>query len=366
MRVVMAGGGSAGHVSPMLATAEALAELDPAVQISCVGTATGLEATLVPQAGYELDLVDAVPLPRRLSGELASLPWRVWKAVGQAKAVLTDRRAEAVAGFGGYASLPVFLAARQLRIPVVVHEANAVAGLANRIGARFAARTLVTFANTALPRQIVVGMPVRRAVAGLDRAARRHEARHHFGLPATGPVLLVSGGSQGARRLNQAVVGALPGLDRAGISVLHATGPEQFGHDGPLPTPTRAVYVRLPYIDRMDLAYATADLMLARSGAATVTETAIVGLPVIFVPLPHGNGEQAKNAASLIAAGAGLLVDDAELTSQRLLAEVTGLVDQPSQLTRMSQAAQSLMPRNSAEIVARHVQQAARTPQERP
>ncbi len=361
----MAGGGTAGHVSPMLASAEALNREAPGVQISCVGTPVGLENTLVPQCGFELDLIDPVPLPRSLSGELISLPWRVWKAVGQAKAILRDRQAEVVAGFGGYASLPVCLAARQLRIPVVVHEANSVPGLANRLAARFAAQILVTFANTGLPGQRVVGMPVRQAVATLDRAQCRRAARAGFGLPETGVVLLVSGGSQGARRLNQAVVAALADLDQAGISVLHATGMAQFDEAIELPELTRSAYVRLPYIDRMEEAYAAADLMVARSGAATVCETAIVGLPCVFVPLPHGNGEQAKNAAGLVEAGAGRLVDDSDLTKQRLVEEVQALTADPAKLTRMGAAAQQLMPRDSAMIVAQAVLEVGRNGQAR-
>jgi UDP-N-acetylglucosamine--N-acetylmuramyl-(pentapeptide) pyrophosphoryl-undecaprenol N-acetylglucosamine transferase len=194
MRVVLAGGGTTGHISPMLATAEALSRLDREAELTCVGTPIGLETDLVPRAGYTLKLVDPVPLSRRLSLSLVSLPLRVERSVRQAMRILRQGRAEAVVGFGGYASLPVFLAARRLKVPVVVHEANAVPGLANRIAARFAARTCVTFAVTGLPGQVVTGMPVREAVARLDRRERRPCARAEFGLPAQGKVVLVSGG----------------------------------------------------------------------------------------------------------------------------------------------------------------------------
>jgi len=336
----------------MLAVAQALAGAEPDAEIVCVGTGAGLETTLVPQAGYELRLIDPVPLPRRLSVELLTVPVRLNRAVKQAAAILRERRAEVVVGFGGYASLPVFLAARRLRVPVVVHEANAVPGLANRIGARFAARVLVTFANTGLPRQVVVGMPVAARVAGLDRAAMRALARAEFGLDPAAPVLLVSGGSQGAKTLNQATTAALSQLAGDGVAVLHVTGKANF--DEPVDTTGIApgLYVRLPYAARMDLAYAAADMMLARSGAATVAETAIVGLPAIFVPLPHGNGEQAKNAAGSVQAGAGILVDDAELTPSALVGRVRWLLSD-NRLARMSQAGHDLMPRDAAAKVAR-------------
>ncbi|MDR0849440.1 MAG: undecaprenyldiphospho-muramoylpentapeptide beta-N-acetylglucosaminyltransferase [Propionibacteriaceae bacterium] len=360
MNIVLAGGGTTGHIAPLIATAEALRAIDPELGLSCVGTPIGLERTVVPAAGLELDYVDPVPLPRTASLKLVSLPFRLLKAVHQASSILKARQAQAVVGFGGYASLPVFLAARWRRVPLVVHEANAVAGLANRIGARFAATTCVTFSNTGLKNQVVTGMPVRAAIAGLDRQGLRAQARQKFSLPEGGPVLLVSGGSQGARSLNESLVGALPALDAAGISVLHVTGAKNFEESVPTSVSQHSRYVRLAYVDRMDLAYAAADLMLARSGAGTVTETAIVGLPTIFVPLPHGNGEQAKNAASLIEADAGIMIHDADLTSETLAAQVVSLVTEPGRLESMSQRLRDLMPPDSARRVADLTLDAAR------
>jgi len=359
MNVVLAGGGTTGHISPMLATAEALRSCDPEMRLTCVGTPIGLETDLVPAAGFELRLVDPVPLPRTLSPDLFSLPYRIWKSVRQARRILRDCDARVVVGFGGYASLPVFLAARGMKIPVVVHEANAVPGLANRIGARFAARVCVTFANTGLPGQIVTGMPVRADVANLDRSAARESAREVFGLDAHAKVLLVSGGSQGAKRLNDATIGALTALDEAGISVLHVTGKKNFDEPVELPPLKPGAYNRVPYVAKMEDAYAAADLMLARSGAGTVTETALVGLPAIFVPLPHGNGEQAKNAVGVVGAGGGILIADADLTSIRLADEAIRIVCNDTLLKRMSEAATDVMPRDSAQLLARYILDAA-------
>jgi len=355
MRVVLAGGGTTGHISPMLATAEALRSLDPSIEITCVGTPIGLETDLVPSAGFELALVDPVPLPRNVSPELATLPVRIVKSVHQARAIL--RGADAAVGFGGYASLPVYVGAHRMRVPVVVHEANAVPGLANRIAARFAAYVCVTFANTGLPRQIVTGMPVRARVANLDRTAEQVRAREVFGLDPEAKVLLVSGGSQGAKSLNEATVAALPAFEEAGISVLHVTGKKNFDQDRP--AHAYPGYVRVAYVEQMDQAYAAADLMAARSGAGTVTETALAGLPVIFVPLPHGNGEQAKNAAGVVAAGGGILIADADLTGGRLAREAVGILCDESRLAAMSEAAVHVMPRDGAQAVARYALDAA-------
>ena len=361
MRIVLAGGGTTGHISPLLATAEALSDLAPDVELTCVGTPAGLETTLVPQAGRTLRLIDPVPLPRRLSADLLAVPVRLGRATAQAGRILTETRAEVVVGFGGYAALPVCLAARRARLPLVIHEANAVPGLANRIAARFAVRTCVTFDGTGLPRPVRTGMPVRRAVATLDRAAGREEARRRLGLDEAATVLLVSGGSQGARSLNAALIDALPGLDALGVSVLHVTGQRNFAEPVALPQLHWTTYRRVAYVDRMEEAYAAADLMLARAGSGTVNETAIVGLPAIFVPLPHGNGEQAKNAAGLIAAGAGVLVPDAELTAERLVAAV-GKLMAPGQLAAMSAAARAAVPRDAAMAVARYVLEAGGQP----
>jgi UDP-N-acetylglucosamine--N-acetylmuramyl-(pentapeptide) pyrophosphoryl-undecaprenol N-acetylglucosamine transferase len=344
----------------MLATAERLAELEPGVSILCVGTAKGLEGRVVPQAGLPLRLIPPVPLPRRPTPELLSVPVRLRGAVRAARDVLEEAGADVVAGFGGYVSLPVYLAARRIGVPVVIHEQNARPGLANRVAARFAKVVAVSFPDTPLPGARFVGLPVRRAVADLDRAAARGQARELFGLPADGRVLLVSGGSQGARSLNEATAEAREQLLSRGVSVLHVVGPNNVG-DGIAPLDDQAsgaAYRPVGYVDAMEQAYAAADLMLARSGAGTVMETATVGLPAIFVPLPHGNGEQALNAAFLVEAGAGVLVRDADLDAQLLVDQVDALLGQPGRLERMEKAARGLVPAQAAVSLARLVLEA--------
>jgi UDP-N-acetylglucosamine--N-acetylmuramyl-(pentapeptide) pyrophosphoryl-undecaprenol N-acetylglucosamine transferase len=356
MRVLLAGGGTAGHTSPLLATADALTRLVPDVEVTCLGTPRGLETRVVPEAGYPLELIPPVPMPRRPNADLVKVPARLRGAVKEAQAVLDRVRPDVVVGYGGYVSVPAYLAARRRRLPLVVHEQNALPGLANKLGARVADRVAVSFPDTPLPKAEYVGLPIRRMISQLDRAAARPEARAFFGLDPDRPTLLVTGGSQGSRRLNQAVSGAARALSDAGVQVLHVQGK----HGGAEPAETEAPYVVLDYCDRMDLALAAADLTVCRSGANSVTEAAATGLPAIFVPLPIGNGEQDLNARPVVDAGGALLVADAAVTTEWVAATVLGLVTDRDRLAAMGAAAATLIPRDADEKLARIVVEAAR------
>jgi UDP-N-acetylglucosamine--N-acetylmuramyl-(pentapeptide) pyrophosphoryl-undecaprenol N-acetylglucosamine transferase len=327
-----------------MAVADALRSLDPDVRITALGTHRGLETRLVPERGYDLELITPVPLPRRPSGDLARLPLRVRTAVRETRAILDDVHADVVIGFGGYVALPAYLAARggalrRQRIPVVIHEANASAGWANRVGARSAVRVLSAVPDPGLRHAVeVVGVPVRESITSLDRGALRAEARAHFGFGDDDRVLLVFGGSQGAQSLNRAVAGAAEDIAAAGVSVLHAHGPKNV-LDLREPAPGDPPYVAVPYLSRMDLAYAAADLAICRSGAMTVAEVTAVGLPAVYVPLPIGNGEQRLNALPVVGAGGGMLVADADLTSTFVAETVRVLLGDPQRLTTMTTAA---------------------------
>jgi UDP-N-acetylglucosamine--N-acetylmuramyl-(pentapeptide) pyrophosphoryl-undecaprenol N-acetylglucosamine transferase len=351
MRVLLAGGGTAGHTSPLLATADALRRLVPGAEITCLGTARGLENRVVPEAGYPLELVAPVPLPRRPNLDLLKVPVRLRGAVREAVGVLDRTRAEVLVGFGGYVSMPAYLAARRRKVPIVLHEQNAVPGLANKAGARIARRVAVSFPDTPLPKAEYVGLPLRRMIATLDRAGLREQARRFFDLDADRPTLLVTGGSQGARRLNEAVSGASAALAGAGVQVLHVVGPQGEA----TPQPSTVPYAVLPFVDRMDLAYAAADLVLSRGGANSVIEAAAVGLPAVFVPLPIGNGEQEHNARPVVDAGGALLVNDADLTSAWVASHVPSLASDATRLAAMGAAASGLVPRDADERLARIV-----------
>ncbi|CCG03126.1 undecaprenyldiphospho-muramoylpentapeptide beta-N-acetylglucosaminyltransferase [Blastococcus saxobsidens] len=339
LSVVLAGGGTGGHIEPMLALADALRRRSGELRITCLGTARGMETRLVPARGYDLRLIPPVPLPRKPTSDLLRVPGRVRRSVAETRALLHELTADVVVGFGGYVALPAYLAARRSGIPVVVHEQNALPGLANRIGARLAARVAVTAPGTPLHRGEHVGMPLRRAISSLDRAARRAEARTEFGLDADLPTLLVFGGSQGAATLNRAAVGAADALTAAGVQVLHARGPKNTDVTVPARPAGGAPYVVVDYLECMELAYAAADLALCRSGAVTVAELSAVGLPAAFVPLPIGNGEQRRNAQPVLDAGGGLLVEDAELDPGWIADRLLPLLTDPAALAGLARHA---------------------------
>ncbi|MGH3450134.1 MAG: undecaprenyldiphospho-muramoylpentapeptide beta-N-acetylglucosaminyltransferase [Haloechinothrix sp.] len=353
--VVVAGGGTAGHIEPALALADAMRRLRPDAKVVALGTARGLENTLVPARGYRLELIPPVPMPRKPTPELFRLPLKVRDSVRRTREVLNRVGADVVVGFGGYVALPAYLAARG-RVPIVVHEANLRPGLANRVGARFAERVAVAAPGTPLPKAEVIGIPLRTAITSLDRASLRAEARAHFGLDPDAPTLLVFGGSQGARSINTAVSAAAQALADAGVGVLHAHGRrnslavQEF--------PGKPAYVPVAYLERMDLAYAAADAVLCRSGAMTVAEVSAVGLPAVFVPLPHGNGEQGLNAGPAVAAGAAILTDDAVITGAWVAEHVVPLVTDTARLETMSAAAVGLGHREADEVLAKIVLEA--------
>ena len=358
MHVVIAGGGSAGHIEPALNTADALRRADPSIGVTMLGTEKGLDTKLIPPRGYDLRLIPAVPLPRKPSGALLTLPSRLLGTVRAAQRVITEVDADVVIGFGGYVALPAYLGARRAKRPIVVHEANIRPGLANRVGARFADTLLTGSPAVSMRGATCVGMPLRPAISTLDRAALRAEARRAFGLDPDRPTLLVTGGSQGARRLNETMQASVRALREAGIQVLHSYGDKnavtiEQDPDGP-------PYVARPFIDRMDLAYAAADLAMTRGGMMTCSELAAVGLPSVYVPLPIGNGEQRVNATPVVRAGGGLLIDDSALTPAWFAANVLPLLLDEKRLTAMSEAAARFGIRDADEKIVDLVYAAAR------
>ena len=355
-RVVVAGGHSAGHIEPAMNFADALRRLAPDAEITALGTERGLDTTLIPARGYPLELIPPVPLPRRLNRALLATPARLGASVRAAGEVLDRVRAEAVVGFGGYVAMPAYVAARRRGIPIVIHEANARAGVANRVAVRMTQHVFTASPEVRLPHAVAIGIPLRPAIASLDRAALRARARERFGLRPDGPVLLVTGGSQGARAINWAVSHAAPALRAAGVQVLHIVGPNNL-QDVALPDaePGAPPYVVLPYVDEMQYAYAAADMVLCRSGAMTCAELTAVGLPAAYVPLPLRGGEQRLNAVPIVAAGGGLLVDNDDLTPQWIVENVVPRITEPTTVAAMSAAAAHAGNRDADVVLARHV-----------
>lgn len=361
-RVVVAGGGTGGHIEPAMALAEALRRIEPTVTVTALGTARGLETTVIPARGVQLDLMPAVPLPRRPSMDLLRVPMRLRAAVQAARDALKRREADVLVGFGGYVSLPAYRAAKKLRIPYVVHEANGHAGLANRIGARGTEWVFTATALTKLPHARTIGMPLRRSISQLDRTGAQAGARAEFGLQPDRPTLLVTGGSQGAGSINQAMLGSAEALRAAGIQVLHVTGPRHAQVDS---VPGPAPYVTRQYVDDMAQAYAAADFVLCRSGAMTVAELTAVGLPAAYVPYPHSNGEQRLNAEPVVAAGGGVLVEDESVSAAWIIDTVLPVLNDPVRLAAMAGAAQHAGVRDADEVLAREVLRAAADHQQR-
>ncbi|MCS6712403.1 undecaprenyldiphospho-muramoylpentapeptide beta-N-acetylglucosaminyltransferase [Brachybacterium sp. EF45031] len=353
VRVLLAGGGTAGHVNPLLATARALRAEAPDTEITVLGTAEGLEADLVPAAGFALETIEKVPFPRRPNTAALRFPSRFTRTITRTARLMRERRIDAVAGFGGYVCPPAYLAAARTGIPLIVHEANRRPGLANRLGARRARAVLTALPGTPLPRAQRLGMPMREGIAHLDRATRRDDAVRELGLDPSRPVLLVTGGSLGAQRLNAAVAQAADDLLAVGAQVVHVTG------RGKADITERPGYRVLEYVRAMEDVYAAADLAVTRSGAGTVSELTVVGLPAVLVPLPIGNGEQALNGAEVVAAGGALMVPDGEFTADTVRDLVLPLLLDAERREAMSRASRTFGVPDAAERLARIILAAA-------
>ncbi|MFW7415846.1 undecaprenyldiphospho-muramoylpentapeptide beta-N-acetylglucosaminyltransferase [Demequina sp. SO4-18] len=368
--VLLAGGGTAGHVNPLLATAEELRSRGHRVE--ALGTPEGLEQDLVPRAGVTLHEVPKAPMPRRPSGDMARFPGRFASAVRAARRAIEASGADAVVGFGGYVSTPAYLAARRAGVPIVVHEANARPGMANKLGSRMTEHVAVTFPDTPLRHARLTGLPLRASIRDLaelladPRAVddAREAARAMAGWPADAPVLVITGGSLGAASLNAAAVAAVPNLVAHGVHVWHLTGKgkadEAARAYGDLSADQRELYRVEEYSHDMETVLAAAGAVVCRAGAATVSELTALGLPAMYVPLPHGNGEQADNARPAVEAGAAMMVADSELTPAMLEQRAEHMLLDSKASTAMREAARGIGIRDGAQRLADMVEGALR------
>jgi UDP-N-acetylglucosamine--N-acetylmuramyl-(pentapeptide) pyrophosphoryl-undecaprenol N-acetylglucosamine transferase len=343
---LLAGGGTAGHVNPLLAVADRILETDPTAEVLVLGTREGLEARLVPARGYELLTIARLPFPRRLGRDALRFPSRLRQAVAVTRAMIRNRGVGVVVGFGGYAAAPAYLAARAENVPFVVHEANAKPGIANRLGARLTPFVGVAHRTTSLPGARFVGMPLRVEIERLDRVAGRAQALTVFGLDPDRPVLLVTGGSSGARKINATVSQSAALLVGAGWQVLHIAGEKSEIADPGIPG-----YTLLPYCDRMELAIAVADLAVSRAGSATVSELSAIGVAAVYIPYPVGNGEQRFNAKDVVAAGGAILVDDADFTPAWVASTLVPLLDDRPAIAEMARRSATVGVRNGADLM---------------
>jgi UDP-N-acetylglucosamine--N-acetylmuramyl-(pentapeptide) pyrophosphoryl-undecaprenol N-acetylglucosamine transferase len=363
LRVLFAAGGTGGHVYPALAIADALRALRPDAEVTFAGTAGRLEAEAVPKAGYPFRAVTAVALPRSLSKEALRVPLLIGQGLWDARALVRQVRPHVAVGTGGYVTGPVLLAARVAGVPVVLQEQNAFAGVTNRLLGRIAAEVHVAFEEALAPfpagKAVLSGNPVRTTLTGPSRA----EGRAFFGVPEGVPLLVITGGSLGAQRLNEAVLAHLPAMLGAEGHAVWITGPRYLARTqlGLSALGDVADRVRLvSYCDRMPLAYAAADLFLCRSGAITLAELALTGTPAVLVPSPNvAEDHQAHNARAMARPRAAVLLPESDLDAA-LAPTVHDLLHDPDRRARMAEAARTLARPDAADTIARRVIEIAR------
>jgi UDP-N-acetylglucosamine--N-acetylmuramyl-(pentapeptide) pyrophosphoryl-undecaprenol N-acetylglucosamine transferase len=358
---LITGGGTGGHVYPALAVADELVHRGHArASVRFVGSRRGIEATAVPDAGYRIELLPGRGLRR--SARPSALLANVCAVAGLARAfvralrLVARPRPRVVFGVGGYASAACLVAARLRRVPAVVHEQNAAPGLANRIAVRLGASAAVSFPDTPLRGAVLTGNPVRREIVDITREPR-----------VSAPLVVVVGGSLGARTLNDAARGLCERWrTRADVAVRHVTGRRDFERVRDMLQSSRAPsdtldYELLAYDDDMAAAYSSASLFVCRAGAITCAELTVTGTPAILVPLPGAPADhQARNASALARAGAAIVVPDDELDGDRLAREIDELLGDPDRLRQMGLAARALGRPDAVDRVARLVEDTAR------
>ncbi|MCW4384279.1 UDP-N-acetylglucosamine--N-acetylmuramyl-(pentapeptide) pyrophosphoryl-undecaprenol N-acetylglucosamine transferase [Salinibacterium sp. SYSU T00001] len=335
---LLCGGGTAGHVNPLLAIADRLRRDEADARIIVLGTAEGLESRLVPERGYELVTVEKLPFPRRPNRAALAFPARLRGVIHGIATLIAERDVDVVVGVGGYVAAPAYLAARRARVPIALHEANARPGMANRLGSLLTRHVAVAFDGTPLRHARTVGMPLRAEIESLDREALRPEAIERFGLDPERRTLLVTGGSLGAQRINETIRNTVKELVGTGWQVLHITGER----DSSATAAAMPGYRALDYCSRMDLAFAAADLAVSRAGAATVSELTALGIPAVYIPLAIGNGEQRLNARNAVEAGAAMLVENAAFTGEWLHAQLLPLMADDATLAAMAAVARRI------------------------
>lgn len=338
--IVIAAGGTGGHIYPGLALAEAITEIRPGARVEFVGTSKGLERELIPAAGFPLHLYDMVQFAGQ-GWRKATVPIPLARSSWQARGILTRVGATAAVSMGGYSGVPLVVGARLARVPAIVHEPGAVPGKANQLAARFTRNVATSFPQTRFLGLDVryIGYPLRAAITSFDRGARRPEARAAYRLDDGVSMILVTGGSQGARSLNELSLDlAERWAGRNDVRILLKAGARH--HEKVAAAlehnPGRDLVELVRYIDRMDLAYAAADMAVTRAGAGTVAELAVVGLPAVLVPFPHDeHDEQTHNAAPLVDAGGALLVRDQEATAEIIGPLIDECINDPDKLDAM-------------------------------
>jgi UDP-N-acetylglucosamine--N-acetylmuramyl-(pentapeptide) pyrophosphoryl-undecaprenol N-acetylglucosamine transferase len=358
IRIIISGGGTGGHLFPAIAIANALRRLEPAAKILFVGANGKMEMKKVPEAGYEIAGLPVAGLIRGGSIRNVQVAWKLLRSMLRSAQIIRRFAPDVVVGVGGYASGPVLKQAQRENIPTVIQEQNSYAGVTNKLLAKKAEKICVAYEGMEkyFPKEkiLLTGNPVRQSYDSLD--VLRGEALEHFNLKANMPVILVLGGSLGAGTINDSVGGGIGLAEESGVQVIWQTGSHYYDRMRDLTEEKRAVHIRITgFINRMDLAYAAADVIISRAGAGTISELALVGKPVILVPSPNvAEDHQTHNAMALVNNGAALLVKDADAQNE-LITTTLALVKDAARRDSLSENIRKMAVRDSDEVIAREV-----------
>ncbi|MCU0428404.1 MAG: undecaprenyldiphospho-muramoylpentapeptide beta-N-acetylglucosaminyltransferase [Cytophagaceae bacterium] len=357
-QIIISGGGTGGHIFPAIAIANALKELEPGIDILFVGAEGKMEMEKVPQAGYPIIGLPVAGLQRRLTLSNIAFPFKLLKSLSKASEILNSFRPDACVGVGGYASGPILMKAASKGIPYLIQEQNSYAGLTNKWLAKKASKICTAYEGMSqfFPEEkiLLTGNPVRKDILQLE--GKREQALSHFKLSGGKPVLLIIGGSLGARTINHAMLQGLKMLAESGVSVLWQTGKYYYNDIKSAVAPYEASGIKaVDFIREMDLAYAAADVVISRAGALSISELCLVKKPAILVPSPNVTEDhQTKNARALSDKGAALLVKDADASAQLVTTAIQVLKDTTQQQV-LSQRIATLAKPDAAHDIARQV-----------
>lgn len=367
MRVIISGGGTAGHIYPGLALAGSLRSTEAALEILFVGTKSGLESKLVAEANYHFEPVEVHGFTRKLSFDFFKALFLLLIGIPKSLRIINGFKPDVVIGLGGYVSVPVAVAASLKRIPLLLHEQNTVPGLANRLLTKRADMIAISFAASQkyfgnARRVELTGNPVRKEIIGSDL-----KDYNKFDLDAARKTILIFGGSRGAQRINEAMIEAYPLFrDSGNLQIIHSTGTANFEYvaaaiEKEQDPSDKIIYRCYPYLNQIDQAYSVSDLVVCRAGATTLAEVTALGKPAVFVPYPYATEDhQKRNAEVLRDAGAASIIFNEELDGNSLFGETTKIVSDDLLLKKMSEAAHSLGRPNAADALAKLVIELAR------
>lgn len=358
IRIIISGGGTGGHLFPAIAIANALRRIEPGVEILFVGAEGRMEMQKVPEAGYEIKGLPVAGLVRGVSIRNISVAFRLFRSMLRAGQIIRKFAPDVVVGVGGYASGPVLKQAQQRHIPTLIQEQNSYAGVTNKLLAKRAEKICVAYDGMEkyFPKEkiILTGNPVRQAYDNLD--AFRGEASAHFKLEPGMPVILVLGGSLGAGTVNNSIGGGIGLIETSGVQMIWQTGSHYYDRMRDMAEEQGVTRIRVTgFINRMDLAYAAADVIISRAGAGTISELALVGKPVILVPSPNvAEDHQTHNAMALVERGAALLVKDVD-ANEELIKTALDLVTDSAMRSSLSENIRKMAIRDADEVIAREV-----------